>query len=57
MAKSNHWGHTKFNLENQSKSGRRKGLKEVDKQEDKFNKLVDKLRESTRQGRDKAGTK
>jgi hypothetical protein len=57
MAKSSQWGHTKINLETQSKSERRKELKEIDKQEDKFNKLVGKLKESARQGRDKAGIK
>ncbi len=57
MGKSNHWGHTKINLEKPSQSERRKGLQEIDKREDKFNKLIDKLRENARKGNDKAGTK
>jgi hypothetical protein len=57
MSKSSHWGHTKIDLETQSKSERRKQVQEIDKQEDKFNKLVDKLRENARQGKDKEGTK
>lgn len=57
MAKGNHWGRTKISIETQSRSERQKELKEIDKQEDKFIKLVDKLIQSARQRKDEAGTK
>ena len=57
MAKTNQWGRTKISIETQSKSERQKELKEIDKQEEKFNKLVDKLRQNARQGKHEAGTK
>jgi hypothetical protein len=57
MAKSSQWGHTKINLETQSKSERRKELKEIDKQEDKFNRLVEKLRQNASDGKNKEGRK
>jgi hypothetical protein len=57
MAKSNHWGQRKINLETQSKSERRKQVKEIDKQEDRFTKLVEKLRQNASNGKDKAGAK
>jgi hypothetical protein len=57
MAKSSQWGHTKINLETQSKSERRKELKEIDKQEDKFNKLVEKLRQNASDGKNKESRK
>jgi hypothetical protein len=48
MARSKHWGHTKISLERSSRSSERKERLEQDKQEDKFSKLVDKLRQSGR---------
>jgi hypothetical protein len=48
MVKGSHWGHTKVNLENQSRSERRKELQELGKRENNFNKLVDKLRQNAR---------
>jgi hypothetical protein len=57
MSTSRHWGHTKISLETQSKSERRKELQEIDKQEDKFNRLVDKLRQNTRDEKDKVSGK
>jgi hypothetical protein len=57
MAKSSQWGHTKINLETQSKSERRKELKEIDKQEDKFNRLVEKLRQNASDGKNKESRK
>lgn len=46
MAKNSDWGYTKINLEIKSRSERRKKLEELVKQEDKFNKLVDKLKQN-----------
>jgi predicted RNA-binding protein with RPS1 domain len=57
MNKSRHWGHAKISLETQSETKRRKELKEIDKQEDKFNKLVDKLRRNASQENDKTSGK
>jgi hypothetical protein len=57
VSKSNDWGQRKINLESQSKTERRKQLQEIDKQDDKFNKLVNKLRENARKEKDKAGAK
>ena len=56
MGKRNHWGERKITLETQSNTERRKQLQEIDKQKDKFNKLVDKLRQNSRKGKDKAGS-
>jgi hypothetical protein len=53
MVKGSHWGHTKVNLEKQSRSERRKELQELGKRENKFNKLVDKLRQNARREADK----
>jgi hypothetical protein len=57
MGKSSRWGHTKINLETQSKSGRRKEEREMDKQQDKFNKLVDTLKQNARRGKADQGSK
>jgi hypothetical protein len=57
MKKSNHWGQRKISLETQSTTERRKQLREIDKQEDKFSKLVEKLRQNASKGKDKAGAK
>ena len=57
MAKSSQWGHTKINRETQSKSERRKELKEIDKQEDKFDRLVEKLRQNASDGKNKESRK
>jgi hypothetical protein len=54
MAKSGHWRHTKVNLETQSRSDRRKELKELGKQDNEFTKLVDKLRQNARRDADKS---
>jgi hypothetical protein len=52
MAKSDNWGHTKSNLEKQSRSERRKGLQELGKQDDKLDKLVAKLKRNARRETD-----
>jgi hypothetical protein len=52
VAKNSDWGHTKINLEIKSRSERRKKLEELVKQEDKFNKLVDKLKQNARRETD-----
>jgi hypothetical protein len=57
MIKSNRWGHTKINLETQSKSERRKEEREMDKQQDKFTTLVDKLRQNARREKTGQGSK
>jgi hypothetical protein len=53
MVKSTQWRHTKVNLETNSRSERRKALKELGKQEDKFNQIIDKLRQNVRKETDK----
>jgi hypothetical protein len=45
------------NLETQSKSERRKEGREMDKQQDKFNKLVDTLKQKARRGKTDQGSK
>ena len=53
MSKNNNWSHTKINLENHFRTERRKGLEELDKQENKLNKLLDKLKHNARTEIDK----
>jgi hypothetical protein len=53
MVKRSHWAHTKVNLENQSRKERRKELQELGKRENKFNQLVDKIRQNARRETDK----
>jgi hypothetical protein len=53
MSKNSNWGHIKINLENQSRSEQRKGLEELGKQENTFNKLLDKLKQNARRETDK----
>jgi hypothetical protein len=48
MGKSSPWRHTKINLETRSKSERRQEEREMDKQQDEFNRLVDKLKHNAR---------
>jgi hypothetical protein len=59
MIKSGHLGHTKMNPETQSRRERRKELRVLGKQDDKFNKLLDKLKQNarrdTKKGRDDNG--
>jgi hypothetical protein len=52
MGKISHWGHTKIDLETPSKSERRKEELEMDKQQDKLDKLIDKLKQNARRKTD-----
>jgi hypothetical protein len=57
MRKSGRRGHTKINLATRSKSEQRKEELEMDKQQYKFNKLVDTLKQNARKGKTHRGSK